>query len=252
MPGGTDMRASRPSTVRAVECALWLSVITLIALLQGFGQHDHRLNLVAAVVSIVFGIRSFVGHGGALVTVLGLFNYALALFVGIGGAYAATDGRLDPHYLGMAILAGLTFQILTTFIGWRGQPVDAPVTLPDVDATRWVTRWGVLALLILTVWRQTNLGTRFDGLTEASAFAAVTLLTIGFLFREDARLVSGRSLVVLAALAVYVEVFHTGGGRLRIVALACVVGIIASMRFRKRALKWAAVLATPLMLVYLA
>src|SRR5690625_1332872 len=103
MPRRADVRARRPRVVPSVQCTLWLAIVPLIALLQSFAQPDHRLNMVAAVVSIVFGVRSFIGHGGPLITVLGLFNYALALFVGVGGVYASLEGHLDPYYLSMAI-----------------------------------------------------------------------------------------------------------------------------------------------------
>lgn len=247
------------------EFTLWLTFVGLIALIQGFQHTDHRLNIITAIVSIIFGIRSFLGHGGALVTVLGLFNYSLALFVGLGGAFAALNAefdtgyfelvihrRLDAEHLGTAIQAGLTLQILTTFLGWRGQPRNQKASLPNQDAAKWLTRWGAISLAILALWRLTNVTAQLNAIIEATAFAAIVLLTVGLLYREDARLFSYPLLAIIGALVVYMEVFHTGGGRLRIVALACAVGLLVSMRFHNRSLKRIIVLATPLMLIYLA
>lgn len=205
-------------------------------------------------LSIAFGVRVFVGHGGASITVLGLYSLALALFIGMGGAFVALtdDPRASTEYLGGAILAGLALQILTGLLGWRYRVDHRGPPQPSSEHLRWMTRWGAALFTVLVGADVTGLTGDFESLAESAAFASIVVLAIGQLLRTDTRLVSWRLVAVLASMGVYVAIFHTGGGRLRIVALGAAIALLLSLRWPKRRLKWAMLASVPPALALLA
>lgn len=245
------MQNTRPGHV--VEFLFALATVVGLALASDMDPGNHLWNMAAAAVSMIVGARVFLGHGGDRVTVLGVFSFVMALVGGFAGFYAAAtdDPRVSAEYLNQAILACLTLQVLTAGIGWRRGEVPPPA-LPDPKVSAWMARWGVVSLVGLAAATTIGLTDNFAVMTEAAAFSAIVCLTIGLIYREGARLVSWRSLTVLAALLAYATVFHTGGGRLRIIALACAVLLIVSARWPRRALKRLAILATPAALYLLA
>lgn len=251
--GQVEVAQRGPVSGRVIECAAWLILVAALALGKSFAPDSQALNIAAGATSVVFGVRVFLGHGGGQVTILGLANVALALFIGFPGIYHAVteDNRVTPEYLGLAILAGLTLQVLTAFAGWRRRPVPAP-QFPSREVSGWITRWGVGLLLVLVAAEWGGLTSGVRGLTESAAFAATVALTIGLIYRSGIGIVSWQTGAVLLAVLAYTEVFHTGGGRLRIVALLCAVGIVATMTWPRRALKRLAILGAPLALYVLA
>lgn len=238
---------------RAIECAAWLILVAALGLAKSFAPDSQSINIAAGATSVVFGVRVFLGHGGGQVTILGLANVALALFVGFPGIYHAVtgDNRVTAEYLGLAILAGLTLQVLTAFTGWRRRPVPAP-QFPAREVSSWMTRWGAGLLLVLIAAEGAGLTSGIRGLTESAAFAATMALTVGLIYRSTIRIVSWQTAAVLLAVLAYTEVFHTGGGRLRIVALVCAIGIVATMTWPRKALKRLAILGAPVALYVLA
>lgn len=245
--GDSETKATRP----VLESVWWLTLISALALWWSFTPTDPAVSVIAGSATTLYGVRVFVGHGGPRVTVLGLMTYAAGLFVGAAGTYAALDptSRAPVGYLAPAILAGMTLAVLTALIAW---PHVAQITFrpgaPHV--TRWLTRWGTVALAVLIALDYLDVG--FAAWLEGAALVATATLAAGVLWRPHARLLSPGIALVAAAFVAYTLVFHTGGGRLRIVALACVLAILTTARFPRPIIKWGIVAATPLALYLLA
>src|SRR5690625_5126945 len=108
---GLAWRAQRPF----VEIVWWLVLAGALALLWSIGPDRRELSVLCGVAVAAFGVRVFIGHGGPRVTVLGLMSYAVSMFVGVAGVYAALDrsSRASVEFLTPAILAGLVLSILT-------------------------------------------------------------------------------------------------------------------------------------------
>ena len=244
---GLAWRAQRPF----VEIVWWLVLAGALALLWSIGPDRRELSVLCGVAVAAFGVRVFIGHGGPRVTVLGLMSYAVSMFVGVAGVYAALDrsSRASVEFLTPAILAGLVLSILTALIGWP-QVREIAFRPGRPHVTRWLTRWGVVVLLILIVVESLDVG--LAAWLEGGALVATVMLAVGVLWRPDARLLSPGLVGIAAAFGAYTFIFHTGGGRLRIVALACAIAILTTARFPRAAVKWAIVAATPFALFLLA
>lgn len=237
----------------AIEWIAWLALVATLALAKSFIPESQTLNIAVGIFSVGFGLRVFYGHGQTYVTVLGLFSFALGLFVGFAGAYVAlvNDPRVSPGHLGVAILAGFALQVLTVSVGWRGKR-SAPPQFPKREVSNWLARWSSALLVVLIFAGVLGVAPEVRGLVESAAFAATTALAVGLLYRTDVRIGSWQTVTVLAAVGVYVEIFHTGGGRLRVVALLGAISIIATMAWPRRVLKRIILLATPAALYLLA
>lgn len=244
---GDDQEAMGRPLLRFV---LWLTLIAALALWWSFDPSNRGISVVAGAAATISGVYVFVAHGGPRVTVLGLMAYASSMFVGAAGVYAALDdtSRAQTEYLAPAILAGMAFAVLTSMAWPRVSRITITPAAPHV--TRWLTRWGVLALAALIVLRLANVG--FAAWIEGAALAATATLAVGVLWKPSARLISPGMALVAASFIAYALIFHTGGGRLRIVALACVLAILVTARFPRRSLKWGVVAATPVALYLLA
>jgi hypothetical protein len=207
-------------------------------------------NVVLGGLALAFGVGAFVSHGGPVVTTVGLVNFAFALFVGYAGIEAARNpaSKAAPEYLSAALLAALATQVLVTLLAWnRASPGHLKPTRLSASDASFFTSVGLVTLAALLAVR----GAGVTGLfLEGGAFMAVVVLSIGVLFRP--RLVVGLLLVLLIAFAVYVEVFHGGTGRLRLVALACAMAILTTARFPRWELKGAIVVGTPMAVGWLA
>jgi hypothetical protein len=239
---------------RVLEVAFWVLVILGLVLMFINETGPHYGSAVSiGVASSLFGVRAFLGHGEGRITALGLFNLSTALFAGLGAVYAGSteDMRVPGVYLALAALAVFIPQVAITFLAW-GQRETVSSRFPAIGHSRWLTRWGFLALLMAAVAKYAGLGTSVDPYIEAAAFTAMVLVALGLYWRPDARILSWSSIVVGALALVYAEVFHIGSGRLRIVALACAIGVIITARFQRRELKWLAIAATAPALWWLA
>ncbi|MEE6282869.1 hypothetical protein [Georgenia sp. MJ170] len=245
--GADRYEAKRP----VIEGLCWAGLIAGLSLWLSFAPRNPDVNVVAGVATILFGVRVFLGHGGSRVTILGLASLATSMFVGVAGVYAALDplSRAQNDYLGHAILAGLALALLTALIAW---PQVREITFqpaPDRVA-HWLTLLGGIALASLIGLQVVGVG--FASWLEGAAFTATVALAAGILWRANAKLLSPSMVLVVAAFVAYALVFHTGGGRLRIVALACALAVLVTARFPWKPLKWGIVLATPLALYVLA
>jgi hypothetical protein len=242
----------------SAECLFWIAAALLIVLVDQLvgrvGSVLHASMLLGAL-TMAFGARAFLAHGGPRITTLGLVNAACALFVGYGSIQESVSpqNRTPEEYLTIAVLSAAIVQIVATCVAWSR---FAPRTTVDAFASdedgRWVARAGGAMLVGLLTVRLLELPFANSQLVEAATFTSVTLLAIGIFFRTDARPFSVGTGLVIAAFAVYVVYFQGGSGRLRMVALACVVVLLFTARFPHRVYKLVAVALSPLMVMLLA
>ncbi|MCF6745200.1 oligosaccharide repeat unit polymerase [Blastococcus sp. KM273128] len=239
-----------------------ISIVTLGAvvgvwLVAGFHPDaDDELNVALGSVALGYGTWAFLAHGASQITALGLFNYAFAIFIGVGGlSEGVNPGRVTaPGYVSAAITLAITVQLLVNLAAWRrASPATGnDVTMPSLRDARIVTWVGAIAIAGMFAAQRTGIPYADSPVGDGSVFTAVTLFAAGLLFRVDTRPVSPRLVYILGAFGLYVTVFHQGTGRLRLVALACVIGLLLTARFPHRAVKWATVAATPLAIWWLA
>lgn len=204
-------------------------------------------------LSIIAGIRGFLGHGHAAVTATGLFGISTAMFIGYSGFVLAGQANPDAEwkYVALASVAGLTAQVGTTALAWRRTLVTVRRALWfDSRPSNFMFGAGVVVLMLATGMHIVM--PQLRSWTESAAFTAICLLTVGIILRKNARLFSWSTMLVGVLLIVYAEFFHSGTGRLRLVALACAIAVIYSIRFPLRRLKWAIVLIIPFALIWMA
>lgn len=241
---------------RILEGCFWLLVgIGLVAAwASSVGQRELFQTATAAGVAVVaFGVRAFIGHGQGRITALGLFNLSTALFVGFGAIYAGTAefSMVPAYYLVAATLGAFFPQMAITLFGW-GKAGQVTPQFPQPVTNKWLSWVGFIVLSGAAVLRLASRSEDLAPYIEATAFAAITLITLGLIWRPNARLISWATMLVGTLVIMYAEVFHIGTGRLRIVALVCTVGVIVTARFQRRALKWATIAAIGPALWYLA
>ena len=211
--------------------------------------------VVLGGIALLYGTFAFVAHGGGRITALGLFNFAFALFFGYGGIAEGTDPvrRTSAGYVSLAISVALVVQILVNLSAWRrASPADEAVTMPQVAYARWATWVGAVGMALIFTAQRLDLSRATSAVADGTVFACVVMLAVGLLYRHDTRLLSLRLGCVVVALAIYAEVFHQGSGRLRLVALACVIGLLLTARFPHRGIKWAVVAVAPIAIWWLA
>ncbi len=206
------------------------------------------------LLTVMFAGRAFLGHGGARVTVLGVFNAAAAMFVGIGGIqeFLHPQHRTSPGYLVMAMLAAYLTQVVTTCVAWRRcSPMAEPIALwPERTESRWVHRCGWGTLLALFIARLVEVPVAESPWAEGGAFVSVSLIAAGAFLRTDAR--RHHILPVTVGFLIYAAYFHGGTGRLRMMALVCVIMLLFTARFPQRLWKLSAIASVPLVLIALA
>lgn len=249
--------------MRFVETAAWLAATVSVLLVQSFEiRPSPELLQALSILPLAFGIRVFIGHGGGRITVLGIFNLSLAMFIGYSGIVEATAPSLPVSigYLTVVVAGSFMAQVAITYLAWPGAaPPDHPAPAINDHDARWLMSLGAIGF-IGTIVMFPN-ASPFPDVSptgyvvlflEGASFASVIVLSMGIYFREGARLVSIGSVIVAAAFFAHVEVIHSGSGRLRLVALACTVALLVSARFPRRMLKWGVVAGTPLAMFWLA
>jgi hypothetical protein len=241
---------------RILEACFWSFVIIglVLTLANSTAGSEHYKTAVAIGVAVtLFGVRAFLGDGGGRITALGLFNLSTSLFVGFGAIYAGNteDIRVTGLYLALATLAVFVPQVAVTVVSWD-KARSVIVQFPEVQDSRWLTRWGFLALILAAVVKYAGAPASLDPYIEATAFTAISVVAVGLYWRAKTRIISWTTVTVAALAVIYAEVFHIGSGRLRIVALLCAVGVVVTARFQRKALKWMTVGAIPPALWWLA
>lgn len=240
-----------------IEVLVWLVATCVpVALLVTATRSDAALDasIAAGTTSILFGARVFIGHGHARVTATGMFNLCLALVMGYSVITVARDlpHTVNAPYFALAAILSLFAQLGVTACAWgRNQPINSVPKLALAKNAHWLAWVGAVGLVGASI-AVLVLGGSFGGYTEAAAFSSITILALGLLWRDGARLLSWSTGVLVGSLALYAEWFHSGSGRLRIVALAGVLAIIYTTRFSRQWIKYFILVLVPAALTWLA
>lgn len=194
---------------------------------------DYKSSIIySSLLSVCGGIRSFVGHGRGIITATGLFGLSTAMFIGYAGFILVGQASFQAGWknLALASAAGLTAQIAISILSWgREDRFQKNPLWADRSTATWLSHVGFIAL-ILSVLGHVAIP-QMRSWVEAGAFTAICILASGLILRDETKLISWRTLFVGVLPLLYAEFFHSGGGRLRIVALACAVALIFSLRF---------------------
>lgn len=259
MKGGMVLRNGERAALERqrliIECLVWLVAVTaawwwiFAATEQGMPGAIY----FASTLSMLAGVRTFIGHGDTRVTATGLFGLSTGMFIGYSGFILAGQNVIDAEwqYLALASGAGLTAQVVTTMLAWRRVRQETRERRWfDPQSANWVASAGLM-ILMMSATLQIAVPD-WQWWAEASAFTAICLLAAGLMLRDGARIFSWSTLVIGGTLILYSEFFHAGTGRLLLVALACAVGVIFAARFQKRVLKVAIVVIVPFALWWMA
>lgn len=254
--GHMHKRMGAATAALTLEFCFWALVVVSLGWAWGASTYTRELfqvTVAAGAAVVAFGARAFIGHGRGRMTALGLFNLSTALFVGFGAIYAgAQETSYAPAaYLLTATMAAFIAQIAVTLVGW-GKAGEVVPQFPPSITNRWLGGAGIAALAAAAAAKVAITTPSWAPIIESTAFTSITVIAVALYWRPNIRLVSATSLFVGALVITYAEVFHTGTGRLRIVALVCAVGVIVSARFQRRALKWLTVAAIGPALAWLA
>jgi hypothetical protein len=254
-PGRPAARLPRTAPPAFVPAACLTAMIAVHFVAGFYPEAASEVNVTLGGLALLYGTWAFLAHGGGRITALGLFNYAFALFIGVGGI---NDG-LDPQpqtaarWTTLAITLALIVQILVNLTAWtRVAAAPRHLTLPPAAHARRLTLAGGAGIVLVFVAQRLGLPYATDALADGTAFAAVALFAAGLILRDGTQLFSRQLLYALAAFSLYAGVFHQGTGRLRVVALACAIGLLMTARWPHRGIKWATVAATPGALILLA
>lgn len=243
----------RPPATFVAETLIWLTAAALlIAVATTFPGLRDTLNVALGALVLAFGVQVFLRHGSAHVTTLGLANAATAMFIGLGGISEglSPSPSVGAGYVTAAITSAFAVQVGVTLLAWSGFSVgDTGGAVLPVRRSRRI--WWIAIAALVGVLAAHQAGIR-SGYVDGAAFAAVVLLAVASLFRPHVRLFSFRVMVPLAGLAAYVGLVHGGSGRLRLVALACAIGMLVTSRFPYRWIKFVVVLAAPVAIRWMA
>src|SRR5690625_1266980 len=255
MDHASHKRTRLAKQLSLLEALVWILAVVVAWwwILSATEQALQSAIYYASVVSVLAGVRAFLGHGKNIITATGLYGLSTGMFIGYSGIILAGQPTIDPpwYYLALASGAGLTAQIGTTLLAWRYTPTRVfPTHWFQARSANWAVGAGLLMLglavalqLIVPDWQWW---------AEASAFSAICVLTGGLMLRDKARLLSISTVCIAATVILYAEFFHAGTGRLLIVALACAIAVIFAFRFQRLTLKIAIVLVIPLALWWMA
>lgn len=241
---------------RVIATVAWLTGVVAVYFVAGFfPTAAEQMNVALGTLAAGYGTWAFLTHGGGRITALGLLNLSFALFVGVGGANQGLNPspEIDAGWVSLTVSLALLLQMLVNLAAWqRAAPSDGPVPIPPAERARRSTALGAAGIAVVFAAQQTGLPYADSTVADGAVFASVALFAAGLILRDDTRLVSRRVLYALAAFVLYAAVFHQGTGRLRLVALACVIGLLLTARFPHRGIKWTTVAATPVAIYLLA
>jgi hypothetical protein len=247
----------RTTSLRLAEMCAWLVAagIVLLRLLNAPPNQQADLVRLLSLLVLLHGIRVFLGHGGARVTSLGLFNASLALCAGVGGFVNSSivGVQSEGRYLAAAVVLSFVAQVLITFFAWKDKRENRPppATFPSISDCRWITGFGAAALATALAVFMLGLDIPVLGV-ENVAFPAIVLMAIGLWFRPHTAAVSLSTPLVLGGAVAYAVVLHSGPGRLRIVALFFALSMLFTARYPRLLWKFTAVGAAPAGLWWLA
>jgi hypothetical protein len=253
MKDGEDSRALHYHDTPAVTFWLGLGVVALLLIHIFPGVGYAYAQALMATLALTFGIWVFWRHGDRQVTAAGVYSIASATFVGFAGLYwVDAYGSSLPKQLFSATAIAYFSHVLMYGLFWQ-QACQSFARVSVRPATPEVSQWAINLGLFLTVTSiifshvPTAGGTWLKTArvaTESGMFLGVTLFSFGLIV-YSAKLEFWRLLLIASAFALYVQTIFTGFGRLTLVALIMVIGVLVCARLNGRTFKVLTLAAAP-------
>ena len=246
----------RRDALRLVEAAAWLSAAGVIVFLLALAPAwSSALTIALSLLPIAYAVRVFIAHGGMQVTALGLFNGSLAMFVGYAGYTYAQQPKnildVSSERVFLALCLSFAIQVAITTWAWRSETNESDATLA-ISGIRWLVPVSLTVLTVLYALKLLHVSAIDPSFSESTAFAAIVLLAIGAWFQIGRKPIAPATVMVAGCVAAYAVLFHSGQGRLRLVALVCTLAVLFTARFPHRAWKWIMAAASPVAVWWLA
>lgn len=211
--------------VRAAVFGASLMCCLVVLLAEHWLGPEAHTRALSLIISLT-GLAIFLLHGGARITVTGIFGIAYAIFCGYGGwVVLNTDGPSR----------GLTTALLATAVGLAGSTLlMRPLAFPkDQEGIRGGGGPFILlgtAMLFALVLMRNSLPALF---ADGASFMSTTLVGVGIIYGRSRRAAILAPVLLLPYVVAYSELFHGSSGRLRLVALAGCLAIVYSARFAR-------------------
>ncbi|WKU07116.1 hypothetical protein [Micromonospora sp. HUAS LYJ1] len=201
---------------------------------------------VLSSASLLFGLWVYWRHGGPLVTGVGIYNFAFAIFVGFAGLYLLFSDL--PRDDLIPALAWCYFgQVTTWLLFWTQGPPPQParVKAPDVGYLRRITWWGLVVTCGAAPVSLALVGSMRQ-LGQAAGFVGTVLIAIGLLSDKRRPPLWG-CLLGAGGFALSVATSNSYA-RMTLVSLAFALVVVVSRRLGTRVVKAATILsAAPLL-----
>lgn len=238
----------------------WLPVWTAfgaLALWIGIGNAFTNFYdgvMLLSILNLALGISIFWAGRGIAAT--NIYGFAFALFVGFAGIYTLTSysqGIYIPYLLEATAFA--YFGQVFIYCTWWYIPrrVAKRVTPPRSATTaQRVTRWGVTTgAVIFAIALAGALGTGQDFFSQV-AFAGGVLMCTAMFIRPKRGIGLWRVVVAASTLIILARLVFNGFGRLELGAFGLALAIAASAQFGGKAVKFAILIASAPVVLYLA
>src|SRR5699024_548202 len=151
MDHASHKRTRLAKQLSLLEALVWILAVVVAWwwILSATEQALQSAIYYASMVSVLAGVRAFLGHGKNIITATGLYGLSTGMFIGYSGIILAGQPTIDPpwYYLALASGAGLTAQIGTTLLAWRYTPTRvSPTHWFQARSANWAVGAGLLML----------------------------------------------------------------------------------------------------------
>lgn len=234
------------------ERLFWLvfSLVLLGVMAGGVTQGNNKGILLFAATLFLFCARIFLGHGGKVVTPLGVWMVMTALVSGYAAVVGVDDYRVSDTSIMLAQALIFVQAVGIAIFSWGG----TDYRIPEMGAWNSSRRTVVVFCWVLLMVSLLLVGSPGIGqiIAESIGFAAIVVMVLALCSNIDLRFFSFSTVLILLAFLFYVVFLHSGSGRLRVAALAFAILMVLTLRFRTWVLKWATVAGVPIGLSFFA
>lgn len=248
--GKLEIASAPPKGLSIAAVILTINLVSVIVATQIFLS----LNVISptisssilCVISLLHGLIFFVVHGTNRITAAGIFMIFSALLVGYSGLivlsadYFSSDLQ-DSMAINLALLYATLSQVGVGFICQFKAPISvsrSPRNLTSHGFKGKTIGFIAIAIIYLTAG---ILGPFANGF----AFSASAMIAMFSILSESGLRSFWNVCATVGAILIYGMLFHDGTGRLRFVALLCVIGFTFFLRYGNQIAKLVIVLSIP-------
>lgn len=225
---------------RITGSIVWLSG-GICALIVGSGGSEtdvRRAGLLLSLLALALGLRIFWAHGGRMISAVGIWGVAFALFVGFAGTYTLGSSQGSPPGMLGALSAAYFGQVFMWGFFWSypSQEEARRDWIVDTGVVRWGMTIGA-TLLLLSSLLSGRLGEEANTLVDAAAFVSAILVSTPLLLPRKGATATWRYLLPAAAFAAYASFIFAGFGRLTLGTLGLAIAILLCKKLPARSTK---------------